>query len=59
MDEKYSINDLLDYLNNISGRDDFNTNKDWQILTIIKDMLIELCRIKFNNDFSESNLYKR
>ena len=57
---KYSINDLLDYLNNLSDRDDLNTDKDQSKLTIIKDMLIELCRIKFNNDFNNAkDLYKR
>lgn len=54
---KYTINDLLDYLNNLTDRDDFNNEKDQLKLTIIKDMLIELCRIKFDNNFNNNNLY--
>jgi len=54
---KYSIDDLLDYLNQLSDRDDFNTNKDQLKLTIIKDMLINLCMIKFNGDFKTKDLY--
>lgn len=54
---KYSINDLLDYLNQLSERNDFNTDKDQLKLAVIKDMLINLCMIKFNGDFKTKDLY--
>jgi len=54
---KYSIDDLLDYLNQLSGRNDFNTDKDQLKLAVIKDMLINLCMIKFNGDFKTKDLY--
>ena len=54
----YTINDLLDYLNNLTNRDDFNTDENQLKLTVIKDMLIELCKIKFDNNFNTNNLYK-
>jgi len=54
---KYSIDDLLGYLNKLSGRTDFNTDKDQLKLAIIKDMLINLCMIKFNGDFKTKDLY--
>jgi len=57
MSNKYSIDDLLNYLNKLSGRDDFNTDEDQLKLAVIKDMLINLCMIKFNGDFKTRDLY--
>ena len=57
--KQYSIDDLLDYINKIKHKRNFDTDEDRLKLTIISDMLIALCRIKFNNDFTDKNLYKK
>ena len=57
--KKISIDDLLNYLNNLTGRKELNTEEDQIKLTIIKDMLIELCRVKFKGNYKDTDLYKR